>query len=141
MLSSRRWGRSRKRTGAHLVEFALVAPIFITFVLGMLEIGRGMMVITMMTNAARQGARVGIIEGKATSDITAVVTAALGRRGGFAGYTTTVKVNGQVADASTANANDIVSVVISVPAAQVTWLPAPFFLRGTLQSQFSLPRE
>src|SRR5690606_32800631 len=47
----------RNRRGASAVEFALVAPIFVLFVFGMVEYGRMVMVQQVLTNASREGAR------------------------------------------------------------------------------------
>lgn len=47
----------KKRTGAAVVEFAVVAPFLLVFVLGVIEFGRGMMVQQLLTNASREGAR------------------------------------------------------------------------------------
>src|SRR5579884_3784762 len=47
------------RRGATAVEFALVAPVFFMFILGLIELGRGMMVQSLLENAARAGVRTG----------------------------------------------------------------------------------
>ncbi len=62
-----------RRRAASAVEFAIVAQIFFVFVLGFIELGRGFMVQHLMTNAARQGCRVAVIEGKSSSDVSAAV--------------------------------------------------------------------
>ena len=57
----------RNRQGAAVVEFAVVAPIFSMLVFGMIEFGRAIMVEQILTNAAREGARVAVLD-SATSD-------------------------------------------------------------------------
>ncbi len=47
------------RKGAAAVEFALVLPLFVLIFLGMLELGRGLHVQQVITQAAREGARLG----------------------------------------------------------------------------------
>jgi hypothetical protein len=106
----------------------------------MIELGRGIMVIHLLTNAARQGCRVGIIEGKATSDITTAVTNALAPVG-ISGDVVTVDVNDNSADASTAKAGDEITVIVSVPVSKVTWLPGGTYLSGTLSGKYTLRRE
>src|SRR4051812_38599862 len=64
-----RWGRS----GAVTLELALVAPVFFFIVFGIVEVGRGFMVIHLLTNATRDGCRHGIIEGTSTATIKTVV--------------------------------------------------------------------
>ena len=54
--------RPRNRRGATLVEFAVVAPVMLLLVLALFEFGRLMMVEQIITNAAREGARRGILE-------------------------------------------------------------------------------
>jgi Flp pilus assembly protein TadG len=54
----------RFRTGARgqtLVEFALIAPVFILILLAIFDIGRGVFAYTSATNAAREGARLAIV--------------------------------------------------------------------------------
>jgi len=48
----------RDRRGAATVEFAVVVPIFILLMLGMIELGRALQVQQRLTNASREGARV-----------------------------------------------------------------------------------
>lgn len=128
------------RAGVTAVEFAFVFPVFVIFVLGLIEIGRGFMVTHELTSAARNGCRVGVLQGKSNTDIQAVVDAAL-KALGVSGYTTTVKVNDVVANASTAVSNDQIQVTITVPVANITWLPGAQYLRGNLYGQFNLRRE
>jgi Flp pilus assembly protein TadG len=139
MLAANRTHR-RTRRGAHLVEFALVAPLFFLFVLTIVDIGRGMMATSLLNNAARAGCRTGVLRGKANSDIQTAVTQTLNGQG-MSGTTLTVTVNGAVADASTANTKDLIAVSLSTPVANVTWLPAALFVKGTLTGQYSLERE
>jgi hypothetical protein len=49
--------------GQALVEFALVAPIFILALLALLEFGRAVYYVQMLHNAAREGARYAIVHG------------------------------------------------------------------------------
>jgi Flp pilus assembly protein TadG len=129
-----------KRRGAHLVEFALVAPLFFLLVLTFVDISRGMMATSLLSNAARVGCRMGVLPGKANSDIQAAITQALSGQG-ISGTTVTVLVNGAAADASTAQTKDLITVSVTTPAADVTWLPAALFVKGNLSGQDSLERE
>ena len=61
------------RRGAAVVEFALIAPIFILLVFGMIEFGRMVMVQQVLTNASREGARLAVLDGTTTSDVTTAV--------------------------------------------------------------------
>ncbi len=44
-----------------MVEFAIVAPIFFLLIFGMIEFGRVVMVQQLLTNASREGARLGVL--------------------------------------------------------------------------------
>ena len=122
------------------MEFAIVISVFMFFVLGLVEVGRAFMVSHLLTNAARVGCRQGILESQSTTTITAAVNALLSSEG-IQGATTTVQVNGAVADASTAKANDDITVVVSAPVTSVTWVPVNRYLTGSLTGQYTLRRE
>ena len=98
------------------------------------------MTIHMLNNAARAGCRVGVIEGKATSDISTTVTNVLSAQG-MTAEGVTVEVNDGSADASTAQAGDEITVIVSIPASKVTWVPGGSYLRGNLSGQYTLRRE
>lgn len=51
----------RNNRGAALVEFALIAPILVILVLGIVEFGCLLYDKAMITNASREGARYGIV--------------------------------------------------------------------------------
>jgi hypothetical protein len=57
----------RARTGQGLVEFALVFPIFIMLLLGAFDIGRAVFAYNEITNAAREGVRIAIVNQDPTS--------------------------------------------------------------------------
>jgi Flp pilus assembly protein TadG len=128
------------RPAVTALEFAMVAPALFVLILGIFELGRGIMVIHALTNAARIGCRVGAIEGTSTSTITAAVTANL-TAVGISSDTVTVQVNDGSADASTAKAGDEITVKVTVPASSVTWVPGGQHLTGTLSGQYTLRRE
>jgi Flp pilus assembly protein TadG len=77
-----RWRqRARDRSGGAVVESAFVLPIILLFVLGIMEYGRYILALQVVTNAAREGCRyavthtqpvtiAGTTTGNATSDVT-----------------------------------------------------------------------
>lgn len=78
----------KRRRGAVLVEAAIVVPVFLVFFIGILEYCRYIMMLQVVTNAAREGARYalthtlpatvgGVTAGNATSDVTTVVSKAM----------------------------------------------------------------
>jgi len=112
----------RNRRGAAVVEFAVVAPIFVALVLGMIEFGRALMVQQTLTNASREGARVAVLEGATASEVTAAVEERLTTIDGA-----TVTCN---PDPAAAAYGDSITVTVSVPFNGVSWLPSPIFLGG-----------
>jgi Flp pilus assembly protein TadG len=132
--------RRLPRRGAHAVEFAVVSSVMFVFILGLVELSRGFMVQHLLTNAARTGCRIGILPGKANSDITTAVNSTLSSQG-IRNDTITVQVNDNSADVSSAKTGDEVTVLVSIPVASVTWIPGTGFLRGTISGQYTLRRE
>lgn len=49
--------KRKRRKGAAAVEFAIIAPVFVGLVLGMLEVGSCLTAQQRLNNAAREGAR------------------------------------------------------------------------------------
>lgn len=54
--------RRQKRAGQALVEFALVLPIFFLLLTGLVDVGRFVYTDSTLSQAAREGARVGSVE-------------------------------------------------------------------------------
>jgi Flp pilus assembly protein TadG len=133
----------QKRRGASAVEFAFVAPVFFAMIFGVIELGRGLMVQQLLTEAARRGARAGVIEGTSSAQIKQTVTdylADVGVNGSSAG----VSVNDAPIDTVEAQimpAYTEITVSVSVPVSSRTWLPVPWFLNGTISGQYTMRRE
>ena len=125
------------RRGSAVVEFAVVAPLFITMVFGMIEYGRMVMVQQMLTNAAREGARVGVLDGATTASVQSSVTTYLSNAS-ISGSTVTVNPS----PPSSAGYGQPVTVTVTIPFASVSWIPAPMFLSGkTLTAKSVMRRE
>ena len=133
--------RSRRtenvRRGAALVEFALVAPIFLLFVVGSVELGRAIVVQEALTNASREGARVGILDGALSSDVTSAVNSYLSGVS-ISGATTNVTPT----DPGTQPVGTQVTVSVSIAYSSVTWVPSPWFLKNaTLSATTVMQRQ
>lgn len=126
-----------RRPGAATVEFAIVAPLFIMLVFGMIEYGRMVMVQQLITSAGREGARMGVLEGVTVDQVTTTVT----------NYLEESSVNGATVTVSpsplgSARYGEPVTVKVSVPFDSVSWLPSPMYLGGkTLKSVAIMRRE
>ncbi len=137
-----RWKRKHQnRRGAAAVEFAVVIPAFLAIVFGIVEFGRAFNVLGILNTAARNGARQGCLNGSNNTKISSAVTTTTSGAG-INGVTTTVLVNGVAADANTAKSGDTITVTVTVPTANVSWMPHPWFLKTqTLQSTCVMRRE
>ena len=60
--------RARSEAGQSLVEFAIVLPVLLAVVIGIFEFGRAWNVYQVITNAAREGARRGVVGTTASAD-------------------------------------------------------------------------
>jgi Flp pilus assembly protein TadG len=145
--------RGRKRTGAFLVEFAVVAPMMFLLMLATFEFGRAFMVVELLTEGARIGCRGAtingtwypgaIIEGTTSAQIRNAVTTYLSSVG-INGDTAGVIVNDQpinTVEAANQPAYTEMTVQVTVPVSAVSWVPNPLFTSGTLKGQFTMRRE
>jgi Flp pilus assembly protein TadG len=130
--------RPGARRGVATVELALVAPIFLLVVIGLIEFGRAMMVQQLLTNASREGARVaGRDSVTSASEVQSAVDHYLyGSR--VSGATTTVSPN----SLSALPHGDPVTVTVRVPYSRVSWMPSSWFLGGrTLTATSVMTRQ
>lgn len=104
--------RMRQERGAALLEMALTLPLLLLVCVGILEFGRAYQTWQVMTNAAREGARIAVLPGITNTDVTNRVQ--------------TYLTNGQLPNAASATVNIDRTLTISIgatgtaPAAQVT---------------------
>ncbi len=115
----------------------MVAPIFFLLVLGMVEFGRLMMVQQILTNASREGARIAVLDNTTTAEVVGAVETYM-TSGSVEGATVTVNPD----PPNSAGYGQPVTVSVSVPFDEVSWLPSPMFLGGrTLQATTVMRRE
>lgn len=125
----------RERRGASAVEFAIVAPLFFLLVIGLIEFGRALMVQQVLTNASRVGARKAIALNVTT---TQVIDATVEYAEGVSVDGVNVVVNPSPAAAKT---GEPITVTVSVPYENVSWIPAPWFMNDTTLSASSVMRK
>lgn len=122
---------SSRRIGTATVEFAVIAPILVALMLGMVEVTRAIQVKNFLTDTARSGCRYGVQPGISTQNIKDNINSILTNDGISASDATiTVQVNGATADASTANRGDRLTVKVQVPTSKIGWV-TPLFLPST----------
>lgn len=96
------------RRGAAVVEAAVVAPLMILAMFGMIEVGYAFMLKQTVSLASREGARAAALPGSQLQDVQAAVDASMSA-GNLTGYTTTTNIE-------TVGANDYeVWVEVSIP--------------------------
>jgi len=72
-IESRLRRRLRSESGAELIEFSLTLPLLLLIVLGIIEFGFVFREYEIVTNAAREGARIAILPSYEDDDVTARV--------------------------------------------------------------------
>jgi Flp pilus assembly protein TadG len=137
------------RRAAATVEFAVVIPVLLVFVLGIIEIGRLVMVAQVNTNAAREGARYAA-QGSADSATvdtyvrTYLTSAGVSNAAAGTNSAVTVTIEAQsgsnsswvtVSDPSTQTAGTPIRVTVSANFNQQSWLPTRFFIGNNTQVQ------
>jgi Flp pilus assembly protein TadG len=118
-----------------MVEMALVMSLFvIPLILGMLETSRFCMVSQLLTNAAREGCRVAVKNGKTSSDVTTRVNATLSAAG-IASNLLTIAITIPTGRTSlqTTQLGDSINVNVSVYYSTVRLLPYSFLFGSTTQ--------
>lgn len=94
------------------------------------------MVQQVITNASREGARQAVLDGATTATVQSVVNDYL-TSGGVSGGTVTVSPD----PPSGAAYGDPVTVSVSVPFDEVSWLPSPMFLGETTMNASTVMRR
>ncbi len=131
----------KDRRGAAAVEFAIIAPLFFLLILGMVEIGRAVMVQQIITNASREGARLAVLPGENNANVINRVNDIL-NDSGISGATTVILTE----DDSSLNIQDVaygdvVKVKVTVPFSEVSWMPgADKYMAGKSLSAVTVMR-
>lgn len=113
----------RSERGAVAVEFAIVLPVLLLLVMGVMEFGRAFNAQITLTNAAREGVRVMAINNERTPARTAAKNAA-------------VSLNPALADSniafssSSCTAGAQMTVTISYRLSTITGVAGPFDMTG-----------
>jgi Flp pilus assembly protein TadG len=117
------------------VEFAIVAPVFFMLILGIIEIGRAMMVQQVLVNASRVGARQAALMSSTQSSTQSAVT---DYANGVGIHGVTVSVT---PDPATVAAGQPVTVGASIDFGSVSWLRTPWIMGGKTLSATSTMRK
>jgi hypothetical protein len=116
-----------------VVEMAVVLPLLLTILFGIIEFGWVFMVYTNMTNIARDACRLAVLQGTTESEVTDRVNTMMGRLG-VSGYST------NLSRASDEDPTETIS--IQVPYSSISLLGSYFgFADFNLTSQASMRKE
>lgn len=127
--------RTRNQAGQALVEMALVMPLLLAMVLGVFGFGRLFNAQLVITNAGREGARLGAL-GRPDESIKAAITKYLSG-GGLSDPLVAVTI-----DRTTGADGTDVKVVISYPFKSVMALPGlqdPLYLKTSAVMRQEMP--
>jgi len=129
----RRSSVAKNRSAVACVEFALVLPILLTLVLGVLEIGRYVQVRQIVTSASREGARQAASGQMTNAQVINVVTGYIQASGlPTANLAVTVlDVTQPAVDVSQATQLDKLQVTVSIPYSGVRWSTTNYFTNAT----------
>jgi Flp pilus assembly protein TadG len=132
------------------VECALILPFLMLVVLGIIECGQVMTAQEVITNSAREGARLASLGGSTIGTSTSTGANEVNYRvrgyldsGGVASSAATISVtdlDGAVSDLPQSNTGDRIQVSVSVPFNRIAW-STPWFFGGATLSNSSIMRK
>jgi Flp pilus assembly protein TadG len=132
-----------RRAGVAMLELAIVLPIFLLLVLGIIEMGRVMMLNQMATNGCREACRQAIVPGAKHEDILQVANGYLDA----SGVSSTGRVvqirneSGSVVKLGNIQSHEPVTVRVEFPYAGNTWGFTSIMGTKKLVSQATMRRE
>lgn len=132
-------GRSRSE-GILLVELAIVLPLLLLLTFGVIEYGWLFLKAQQVTNAARQGARVGATPDATNADVETAVETVLTASGmGGSGYSLVYLPAGGVGDLESGST---FTVTVTVPYSSVRLVDIPFIpVPENLRASTSMAKE
>ena len=128
--------RAPRRRGVAAVEFAIVAPIFFMLVIGIIEVGRAMMVQQVLINASRVGARRAVMLSSSTTGGDRRRDRVRQRRGRGGRRRRAYRRIRRRPRPVTA-----ITVERRINFANVSWMPAPWFMGGKTLTSSSVMRK
>lgn len=132
-----------ERRGAAMVEMALVLPLFILLAFSITEFGRAMMASQLVTNAARDGARLAAIDGSTNQQVQDAVLEFLEHSLGpsSSAATVSIEVNGVLNEVANSSPGDMCTVTVSLPYSDITLTRAQFLENSKIVGHCAMRRE
>lgn len=141
--------RCPHRRGAAIVETAIVLPVFLAVTLGIVEFGRAMMVGQLVTNAAREGARLAVIDGSTNASVETAIKDFLTQAAGTSASDVTVTITITPAAGNTnpgnslaaSHSKDVIAVKVEVPFSKVSYVKGSYLEGKKLIAQSTMRHE
>ena len=130
MASVTKTQRLRSERGAELIEFALVLPLLLFIIMGLVDFGFMFQRFEVVTNAAREGARMAVLPSYVNADVEARVRAYM-TTGGVAATTS----NSTVATTDVAIPTGVGGPTLQGKRVQVTYA-SPYLFLGPIAGWF-----
>jgi len=126
-----------------MVEMALVLPLFILLAFSITEFGRAMMASQLVTNAARDGARLAAIDGSTNQQVQDAVLEFLEHSLGpsSSAATVSIEVNGVLNEVANSSPGDMCTVTVSLPYSDITLTRAQFLENSKIVGHCAMRRE
>ncbi len=119
-----------------LIEAAIILPLLLLLILGVIEYGWALLKSQQITNATRQGARIAARPDVTNADIQDTVSALMDSAG-ISGYELTLP-----GDVSSITPGDSLTVTITVPYSSVELAGAPFVpMPSQLKASVTMAKE
>jgi Flp pilus assembly protein TadG len=128
--------RNPKRSGAAVIEFAVIIPVFMLILLGTIEACTMIFLQQSLETAAYEGARVTIVPKTKTSDVEAAANVILTPRK-IQNSTITITP----ADFQSAPFGTFIRVTVSAPCNSNSVLPPMFYGSGSLTANVDMMKE
>lgn len=145
MIRSKPRAIKRRRRGAMAVEFALVAPLFLLMLGGIIEFGQAFRIQHALSTAARHGARSAVTAGATNSSVTQKVRNSCVHALGVASsdVTVVIAINDNLSGSlSNAVEGDSIAVTVSIRYSKAgVGFFADSFADSTLSSTCTLEHE
>ena len=129
-----RMNRTSCRRGAAMVEFALILPVLVLILFGVIEFGRMVMVHQVLVNASREGARLAVLPGTTSAQVQNTIDGYMASAG-ITGHTATFP------DPNTIPPGQSLTVSVSVPYEDVSWGGMYYLGDAELEADVVMRRE
>lgn len=134
-----RAARRRGQRGASLVEFTIVVPILALLVFGTIDFGHAYSTWIELRSGAREGARIGVVNGAATTD--ELITKTVQRVGlSSPPLAVAVQLENTNGNGTTGDIGDNLVVCLRYPLTSLSGVLSPF-LQGTLKAKAVMRME